>query len=132
MSLLLAIGYLLWSAFITVAAGFIGAAFNCGEGEICDQSPPPPFQPWRWGHHETIPEVRYLAVAGVLAACGFVVAVYLRRRVLAVIALLASTLLLSYPFFAGLTSEGRVMLCFGVVLGIAAIVAMRASAGPRS
>lgn len=132
MSLLLAIGYWLWSAFIAVGAGLIGAALNCGEGEICESGSPPLLKPWVWGDYEDVPAVRYIALGGLLASSAFVVAVYLGRRVLAVITLLVSAAFLSYPFFAGLTSQGRLLFGFGAVFGLAAIFAMRASARQHS
>lgn len=129
MSLLLAIGYWLWSAFIAVGAGFLGAMFNCGEGEICESGSAPALQPWTWGDYDTVPAVRYLAIAGLLAGTAFVLAVYRGRRALAVTTLLVSAVVLSYPLSAGLTTPARlVLLVVGALLGVGAVLTLRAPA----
>jgi hypothetical protein len=60
---------------------------------------------------------------GLAPAIAFVVLVVSGRRHAAVVAFGFSLVFLSYPFFAGLTQEGRVPFAFGVLLGIAAIAA---------
>jgi uncharacterized membrane protein len=66
-----------------------------------------------------------VAFAGLAGAIVFTMLVFGGRRLLAAVALGVTLLLLSYPFFAGLTSSGRVLFAFGVLFGLAAVPATR-------
>ncbi len=124
--LTISLGFWLWSAWIVVAAGFLGAVLNCeGFGE-CDSGSPSWLQPWTWGNYDVYPESLFIGLAGLAAASAFVVLVLVaRRRVPAAASLLVSLVLLSYPYFAGLTTEGRATFWFGPLLGLAALYTMR-------
>jgi hypothetical protein len=115
----------LWATFIAVGAGFLGASLNCEYGD-CEGGFPAWSEPWTWGDYYVYPEVTF-AFAGLAAATAFAVLVFLGRRVLGVLALAASLVLLTYPFFAGLTPEGRSLFWFGLVFGLAAVPATRRS-----
>lgn len=128
MTRLLAFAFLAWAALIAVAAGFVGAALNCEGGEGCRPGPPPWFQPWEWGEYYASPESAYVGLAGLAAASVFIFQVRRRRPLVAAGALLVSLVLLSYPFFAGLTESGRGLLVFGPAPGIAALAALARTA----
>ena len=123
---ILALGFLLWSAFIALGAGFLGAVLSCSENtEGCNEPGfPSPLRPWTWGEYGVFPEVVVPALDGLAAACAFVAFVVRRRRLYAGATLLLSLLLLSYPFFAGLTAEGRANFSFGPLLGLIALLTM--------
>ena len=117
--------YWLWSAFIVAGAGVIGSALNCEGGEGCRSGSPPRLQPWAWGDYSVFPEAAVIGLAGLVIASTFV---YLILRGLdrqAIAALVISLVLLSYPFFAGLTEEGRELFVFGPLLGVIALVTRR-------
>jgi hypothetical protein len=123
LSALLTLAYWIWAAFIAVGAGIFGAALNtCDEG--CRDDFPPLVEPWAWGEYDAFPEVTFIAFAGLVAVCAFALFMYQRRFVPASLALLCSFALLSYPFFAGLTDEGRATLAFGPALGVVALAAL--------
>lgn len=121
---LLAVGFWLWAAFITAGAGFIGAVLNCEYGD-CEGGFPAWSEPWTWGEYYVYPEVTFVAAAGLGFATVFVVLAFLGQRALAAVALVVSLVLLTYPFFAGLTASGRALFWFGPLLGIAAVPAIR-------
>lgn len=95
---ILAFGFWLWSAFIALGAGFVGALFA-----------------------HASPATPYLGLGGWAAATAFVVLLLRDRRRTAAVALAASLALLSYPFFVGLTPSGRGNYAFGPVLALAAL-----------
>ena len=99
-----AVGFWLWAASIAGFAGFLGSSLNCD------------------------------ASIALVPASAFVVLVVLGRRWSAALSLGVSVVLLSYAFFAGLTTEGRALLCFGPLLGVAAVAftQRRARQRPRS
>ncbi len=124
---ILAFGFWLWSAFILLGAGYIGAVLNCdsdGSGDFCKPGFPSWLEPWTWGHHYVFPETLYVGVPGLGAASLFVAFTIGRRRIPAAAALAVSFVLLSYPFFAGLTPYGRAVFSFGPLLGIAPVVTL--------
>lgn len=117
---LFAIGFLLWSAFIALAAGFVGAGLAC-EGGDCRYGSPSWFEPWTWGEYSVYPEAGILAVIGLVPASAFVAFAITRRRWRGALALVTSLVLLSYTYFGGLTPEGRATFSFGPVLGVVAL-----------
>jgi hypothetical protein len=124
MARLLASAYWLWSAFIAVVAGFLGSGLRCEDGD-CRPGSPPRFQPWTWNHYYVVPEAFYLGLGGLVAASAFVYFVVAGRLRHAVVAFLLSLALLIYPFFAGLTEEGREIFVLGPLLAVIALVARR-------
>jgi hypothetical protein len=114
----LAFGYLIWSAFIGLIAGY-ATILNCEYG--CSRGFPSWLRPWTWGDHYVYPEAFYLGLLGLAAANVFVVLVWVHRPLAAAGVFAASVVLLSYPFFAGLTSSGRVQFALGPVLAIASL-----------
>jgi hypothetical protein len=120
----LAICFLLWAAVVAVGAGFLGAVLNCEYGD-CESGFPAWSEPWSWGDHYVYPEVTFVAFAGLAGAIVFTMLVFGGRRLLAAVAHGVTLLLLSYPFFAGLTSSGRALFGFGVLFGLAAVPATR-------
>ena len=124
MARFLAICFWLWAAFITAAAGFVGAVLNCEYGD-CEGGFPSWTEPWTWGDYYVYPEVTFVALAGLGVATAFVVLVFLGRRWLAALALLLTLTVLIYPFFAGLTVEGRVLFGWGALVRLAAVPAIR-------
>jgi hypothetical protein len=78
-----------------------------------------------------LPHSFYLGLAGLAFAAAFVVLVFVHRRLLATLALLASMALLSYPFFAGLTGSGRAQFWFGSLFGLGALILMQARPAGR-
>jgi hypothetical protein len=112
LSVLSAVAYWFWAAFITIVVGGFGAALKtCEEG--CRDDFPPPLEPWRWGDYYAYPEVTFIAFAGLIVASAFAVFIFRRRPIPATLALLGSLALLSYPFFAGLTDLGRTTFTYG-------------------
>jgi len=133
LSWILAFGFFLWSAFVAIGAGILGSILNCSEtAEGCDQSGfPSLLEPWTWGEYDVYPEVGLIALAGLVFACAFLVFVVRGRRLPAGITLLLNLVLMSYPFFAGLTGEGQAAFSFGPLLGLAALVMMQCSVVSR-
>jgi hypothetical protein len=122
--LLLATAFWVWCAFITFGAGFLGALLNCEGG--CSASGSVEWaKPWTLGGHDVFPEVFFIALAGLLCASVFAVGVVQRQFIPAVAAFVATATLLTYPFFAGLTSEGQRLYWFGPLIGVAALVNCR-------
>ena len=119
---LLAFGFLLWCAFVAVGAGFIGTALNCEAGEGCKPGSPSWLAPWTWGDFYVYPEATIVAFVALVPASAFVAFIVTRRQLPAVVAFALSVTLTSYPYFAGLTAEGRTIFWFGPLLGLAAIV----------
>jgi hypothetical protein len=120
LSVLLAVGYWFWAAFIAIGAGIFGAALNtCEEG--CRDDFPPLLEPWAWGDYYAYPEVSFIAFAGLIVASAFAVFIFRRQPIPATLALLGSLALLSYPFFAGLTDLGRATYAYGPFLAIIAL-----------
>jgi hypothetical protein len=117
-----AFGFWLWSAFIAVGAGFLGTLLNCEAGEKwCKTGFPSWFQPWAWGDYYVYPEATIAALMALVPATAFVALVVGRRQSSAAAAFVLSLVLLSYAFFGGLTSDGRVLFSFGPLLGLAAL-----------
>jgi hypothetical protein len=116
-----ALGFWLWAAFIAGAAGFLGSGLNCEGGNGCTEGDPSWLRPWTWGDHYVYPRAGIAAIAGVVVASAFVALVLACRRWSAAVSLGVSVVLLSYAFFAGLTTEGRALLCFGPLVGVAAV-----------
>jgi hypothetical protein len=119
----LAVVYWLWAAFVGLVAGWIGAVLSCEEG--CATGSPPLLRPWQWDDYDVAGRVFAIGALGFAMASVFAVAVLLRRPWLGAGCLAGSVVLLSYPFFAGLTASGRSLLAFGPVLGIAALLTAR-------
>jgi hypothetical protein len=115
-----AVGYWLWSAFIAIGAGFIGAILNCEYGD-CEDGFPTWYVPWTWGDYYVYPEVTLIALGGLAAATTFAALVFADRRFLSLLVFGVSLAVLSYPFFAGLTAEGRALFGFGPLLGLVAV-----------
>ena len=120
-----AVTYWLWSAFIVAGAGTIGSALNCEGGEDCRSGSPPRLQPWTWGDYSVFPEAAVVGLVGLVIASAFVYFTVRGQHRQAVAAFVISLVLLSYPFFAGLTEEGRVIFVFGPLLGAIALVTRR-------
>jgi hypothetical protein len=118
---ILAIAFWLWCAGITFGAGFLGSILNCEYGCSGDGTPSW-FEPWTWGDHYVYPEALYIGLVGLAAATAFVVLLARKRLLLATAALILTLVLLSYPFFAGLTASGRVLFSFGPLLAITALL----------
>ena len=78
-------------------------------------------KPWTLGSSYVFPEVFFIALAGFVSATLFTVAVVRRELIPSVAAFVTTLVLLAYPFFAGLTSEGQRLLWFGPFIGIAAL-----------
>jgi hypothetical protein len=116
-----ALGFWLWAAFVAVVAGFLGSGLNCDEGNYCAGGDPSWLRPWTWGDHDVYPTAGIVGLVGLVSASVFVALVVLGRRWSAALSLALSIVLLSYAFFAGLTGEGRALLCFGPLLGAAAV-----------
>lgn len=121
----LAWGFWLWSAVLTYVGGVVGASLNCEGGAGCRSGSPPWFEPWRWDQYSVFPEVSYVSVAGLAMASAFLYLSIRRRRLPAAIALLLTLVLLSYPYFAGLTESGRGLFVLGPFLGAATVIVMR-------
>jgi hypothetical protein len=130
MSKILATGYWLWSAFIAVAAGLIGSALNCEHGYSADGDPSW-LRRWASGDHYVYPKAFWVGLAGVAFATGFVVLVFLGRRLLAALALVASLELLGYPIFAGTTPEERGLAVPALAFAVGALVALHMRPPPR-
>jgi hypothetical protein len=120
-----AVGYWLWSATIAVVAGFFGAVLACEYG--CRPGSPPWLQPWEWGNYYVNPEATIIGLGGLLAATTFARYVVIREPRAAAVSFIVSLVLLSYPFFGGLTEEGRGVFAFGPVVGLASLVALRSA-----
>jgi hypothetical protein len=73
-----------------------------------------------------------IAVVGLVVATGFAVLVRRRLPLRATAALVVSTLLLGFPYFAGLTPEGRRVFWFGPIIGVAALVSLFAGQTARA
>jgi hypothetical protein len=116
-----ALGFCLWAAFIAGAAGFLGSGLNCDDGNDCSGGDPSWLRPWTWGDHYVYPKAGIVALVALVPAAAFVVLVVRSRWRSALVSLCLSIVLLSYAFFAGLTTEGRALLCFGPLLGVAAV-----------
>ena len=116
-----AFGFWLWAAAIVGAAGFLGSGLNCEDGSDCAGGDPSWLRPWTWGDHYVYPKAGVVGLVALIPASAFVVLVVLGRRWSAALSLGVSVVLLSYAFFAGLTGEGRALLCFGPLLGAAAV-----------
>ncbi len=110
---------------IALGAGYIGAALNCDENsEGCDVAGfPSVVEPWTWSDYDAFPEVFVIGLLGLAGAALLVVFVVRRNRGLAAVAFVSSAVLLSYPFFAGLTEEGRLNFVWGFALGLGAVLA---------
>jgi hypothetical protein len=117
----LAVGYWAWTAFITFGAGFIGAGLNCDDASECSGDLRWT-QPWTLSHQYVFPEVFLIALGGLAFATLFVVFVRRQHALYAAAAFAVSVLLLAYPFFGGLTSDGRRFFWFGPLVGAAALV----------
>jgi hypothetical protein len=129
--LLLALAFLVWCAFITFGAGFLGTILNCEYG--CDGSGSVPWlKPWTLGSYYVFPEVFFIALAGFVSATLFAVALVYRHLIPSVAAFVTSLVLLAYPFFAGLTSQGQRLFWFGPFIGIAALAVSRRSGRTRA
>lgn len=116
-----ALGFWLWAASIAGLAGFLGSGLNCEGGNGCVGGDPSWLRPWTWGDHYVYPKAGIAALIALVPASAFVVLVVLGRRWSAAVSLGVSVVLLSYAFFAGLTTEGRALLCFGPLLGVAGV-----------
>ena len=129
-----ALGFWLWAAFVTIAAGFLGSLLNCEGGNGCFAGDPSWLRPWTWGDYSVYPQAGIAALVGLVPASVFVALVLACRRRGAALSLGLSVVLLSYAFFAGLTTEGRALLSFGPLLGVAAVALTqtRARERPRS
>ncbi len=126
----LAVAYCLWAAFVGLAAGSVGAILSCEGG--CQDGSPPWLSPWAWDDYDVAGTTFVLGLLGVLAATAFAASVFVRRWWAAIGCLAASVVLLSYPFFAGLTGSGQLLVACGLVLGVGALVAAMRSRRPRS
>jgi hypothetical protein len=126
-----ALVFWLWSAFVAVAAGYLGTMLNCESGEGCKAGSPSWLRPWSWGDYHVYPQATVAAVAALVTASVFVVLVAARRQWLAAAALVLSVALLSYAYFGGLTPEGRAYFWFGPFSGLAALVFMSPARGRR-
>jgi len=128
----LAFGYWLWSLFIAVGAGFLGALLNCESGEKwCKAGFPSWFEPWAWGDYYVYPEATIAAAVALAPTTLFVVLVVRQRQPSAAAAFVLSLLLLSYAYFGGLTSDGRALFSFGPFLGLAALGLMNPAGGKQ-
>lgn len=87
----------------------------------CEDGFPSWAKPWTWGDYYVYPEATFIGFAGLLAASAFIYLVVVARQRSAIVTFALSLALLSYPFFAGLTSEGRWTLMFGPLLGVIAL-----------
>lgn len=116
-----ALAFWLWAAFIAGVAGFLGSGLNCEGGNGCSEGGASWLRPWTWGDHHVYPKAGVVALVGLVPASAFVALVLAGRRASAAVSLGASVVLLSYAFFAGLTTEGRALFCFGPLLGAAAV-----------
>ncbi|HEX6701645.1 MAG TPA: hypothetical protein VF101_13035 [Gaiellaceae bacterium] len=121
----LALGYWLWAVGIAAGAGFLGTGLNCEGGEGCVSGPASWLEPWTWGEHYVYPDAGIAGLVALVPASGFLVFAILGRWWPAAVAFVASLPLLSYAFFGGLTREGRAILSFGPLLGVAALGVMR-------
>lgn len=90
--------------------------------------PPAALEPWTWGEYDAFPATFVLGLAGLVVAGLFVACVAQSRRGAAVVTLVGCLLLLSYPFFGGLTEAGRLLLAPEATLGLVALLATRGSA----
>jgi hypothetical protein len=68
------------------------------------------------------PETALIGFAGLFLASAFVYFVVVGQYRPAVVTFVLSLVLLSYPFFAGLTEKGRGIFIFGPLLGVIALV----------
>ena len=118
---LLAVAYLVSCAFISVVAGFIGALLSCEYD--CARRSPLWLQPWTWGDSYVFPEATIMGVLGFLVASFFVAFIFDRYWWPAAGSLAISLILMSYPFFGGLTQEGRAKLAFGPLFALSALLA---------
>src|SRR5205085_10516655 len=100
-------------------------------GNGCSDGDPSWLRPWTWGDHDVYPQAGIAALAGLVFASAFVALVLACRRRSAALSLGLSLVLLSYAFFAGLTTEGRALLCFGPLLGVVAVALTQARARER-
>jgi hypothetical protein len=116
-----ALGFWLWAAFVAGVAGFLGSGLNCEDGTDCAERDPSWLRPWTWGDHYVYPRAGIVALVGLVPATAFVALIVLGRRRSAALSLGLSVVLLSYAFFAGLTTAGRALLCFGPLLGVVAV-----------
>jgi hypothetical protein len=116
-----AVGFWLWAASIAGLAGFLGSGLNCEGGNGCVEGDPSWLRPWTWGDHYVYPKAGVAALIALAPASAFVVLVVLGRRWSAALSLAVSVVLLSYAFFAGLTTVGRALLSFGPLLGVVAV-----------
>jgi hypothetical protein len=121
MRLGLALGFCLWAALVAGLAGFLGSSLNCEEGNDCAGGEPSWLRPWTWGDHYVYPKAGIVGLVGLVPAVVFVVLVVGYRWRSAVVSPCLSIVLLSYAFFAGLTTEGRALFWFGPLLGVAAV-----------
>jgi hypothetical protein len=126
-----AVGFWLWAAVIVGAAGFLGSGLNCEGGNGCTEGDPSWLGPWTWGDHYVYPKAGIAGVLGLIPASAFVALVVLGRRRSGAVSLGLSLVLLSYAFFAGLTTEGRALLCFGPLLGAVAVAITKSRARER-
>jgi hypothetical protein len=126
-----ALGFWLWAGFVAVVAGFLGSGLNCEDGNDCTGGDPSWLRPWTWGDHYVYPKAGIVGVVGLIPASAFVALVVLGRRRSAAVALGLSIVLLSYAFFAGLTTEGRALLGFGPLLGVVAVAITQRQARER-
>jgi len=128
-----AVGFWLWAASIAGLAGFLGSGLNCEGGNGCVEGDPSWLRPWTWGDHYVYPKAGVAALIALAPASAFVVLVVLGRRWSAALSLAVSVVLLSYAFFAGLTTVGRALLSLGPLLGVVAvaITKRRAQEQPR-
>jgi hypothetical protein len=113
------------------AAGFLGSGLNCEGGNGCVEGDPSWLRPWMWGDHYVYPRAGVVGLVALVPASTFVALVVLGYRWSAAVALGLSVVLLSYAFFAGLTTEGRALLGFGPLLGVVAVAITQSRARER-
>jgi hypothetical protein len=116
-------GFWLWCGFIAVGAGFIGAALNTDcAGDGCKEGSPSWLEPWTWGDYYVFPEVTVIGLVALVPATIYVILVARRERLTALPLLTLTLVLLTYPYVAGLTPQGRLTFWFGPILGVGALL----------
>jgi hypothetical protein len=113
---------------VVVVAGVVGTSLNCDEAD-CRPGFPSWLEPWTWGDYSVYPEAFYAGLVGIVPAAAFPYLALAGRRGAAVIALVLSLALVSYAFFGGLTTNGR--LPVGVILLLLAAGTLVASHARR-
>jgi hypothetical protein len=120
-----ALAFVVWAGTVEIGAGVIGSLLSCEDH--CSSGAPPWFQPWSWGGYEVYPKAAAIGLCGCLISVAFVAAVFARAKRTAIVFLILTLTLMSYPYFAGLTVEGRALLVFGPFLGLFALLFARAA-----